>query len=56
MTVKEVQVTLDGPQRPVHDRRRPHASGRGTFERVVAGVGGLVEVGIPVNLRVVADG
>jgi hypothetical protein len=52
--VKEVQVTLDGPQ-PVHDRRRPHASGRGTFERIVAGVDGLVQTGIPVNLRVVAD-
>lgn len=52
--VKEVQVTLDGPQ-PVHDRRRPHASGRGTFEHVVAGVDGLVQAGIPVNLRVVAD-
>ncbi|BDG02244.1 radical SAM/SPASM domain-containing protein [Anaeromyxobacter oryzae] len=52
--VKEVQVTLDGP-RPVHDARRPHASGGGTFDRVVAGIEGLVAAGIPVNLRVVAD-
>src|SRR5512138_2393801 len=52
--VKEVQVTLDGP-RAVHDRRRPHASGRGTFDRIVAGVDALVAAGIPVNLRVVAD-
>lgn len=52
--VKEVQVTLDGPK-AVHDRRRPHASGAGTFERVVAGVDALVGAGIPVNLRVVAD-
>jgi uncharacterized protein len=52
--VKEVQVTLDGP-RPVHDRRRPHASGRGTFDRIVAGIDGLVRLGIPVNLRVVVD-
>ena len=52
--VKEVQVTLDGPQ-AVHDRRRPHASGRGTFDRIVAGIDGLVTAGIPVNLRVVAD-
>ncbi len=52
--VREVQVTLDGPKR-VHDRRRPHASGAGTFERVVAGTDGLVQAGIPVNLRVVAD-
>ncbi|HEY6001933.1 MAG TPA: radical SAM protein [Anaeromyxobacter sp.] len=52
--VKEVQVTLDGPK-PVHDRRRPHASGAGTFDRVVAAVDGLVAARIPVNLRVVAD-
>jgi len=52
--VKEVQVTIDGP-RAVHDRRRPHASGRGTFDRVMAGVEALVAAGVPVNLRVVAD-
>jgi uncharacterized protein len=52
--VKEVQVTLDGP-REVHDRRRPHASGSGTFDRIVAGIDGLVGAGVPVNLRVVAD-
>jgi uncharacterized protein len=52
--VKEVQVTLDGP-RSVHDARRPHASGRGTFDRIVAGIDALVAAGVPVNLRVVAD-
>ena len=52
--VKEVQVTLDGPA-ALHDRRRPHANGSGTFDRIVGGVDGLVAAGIPVNLRVVAD-
>ncbi len=52
--VKEVQVTLDGPK-AVHDRRRPHASGRGTFDRIVSGVDRLLAARIPVNLRVVAD-
>ena len=52
--VKEVQVTLDGP-RAVHDRRRPHASGAGTFDRIVRGIDALVAAGVPVNLRVVAD-
>ncbi|HEX9241612.1 MAG TPA: radical SAM protein [Anaeromyxobacter sp.] len=52
--VKEVQVTLDGP-RAVHDRRRPHANGTGTFDRIVRGIDGLVSAGVPVNLRVVAD-
>jgi uncharacterized protein len=52
--VKEVQVTIDGPQ-AVHDARRPHGSGRGTFDRVVRGGDALVAAGVPVNLRVVAD-
>ena len=52
--VKEVQVTIDGPA-AVHDARRPHGSGRGTFERVVRGVDALVAAQVPVNLRVVAD-
>ena len=53
-TVKEVQVTLDGP-RALHDARRPHKDGSGTFDRIVAGVEALVAAGVPVNLRVVAD-
>lgn len=52
--VKEVQVTLDGPA-AIHDARRPHRSGRGTFEAIVRGVDGLVAAGVPVNLRVVVD-
>lgn len=53
-TVKEVQVTLDGP-RALHDARRPHKDGTGTFDRIVAGVEALIAAGVPVNLRVVAD-
>lgn len=52
--VKEVQVTLDGPG-AIHDARRPHGSGSGTFERIVRGVDALVAAHVPVNLRVVAD-
>ncbi len=52
--VKEVQVTIDGPQ-AVHDRRRPHGSGAGTFRRVADGVQRLVDTEIPINLRVVVD-
>jgi len=53
-TVKEVQVTLDGP-RDLHDARRPHKDGRGTFDRIVAGIDALAQAAVPVNLRVVAD-
>jgi uncharacterized protein len=52
--VKEVQVTIDGPA-AIHDARRPHGSGRGTFARIVRGVDALVAAQVPVNLRVVAD-
>jgi uncharacterized protein len=52
--VKEVQVTLDGPE-AVHDLRRPHGSGRGSFARAARGVDALVAAGVPVNLRVVVD-
>lgn len=52
--VKEVQVTLDGPP-AIHDRRRPHASGAGTFDRIAAGIDLLLAASIPVNLRVVVD-
>jgi uncharacterized protein len=51
---REVQVTIDGPAE-VHDARRPHGTGRGTFDRIVRGVDALVAAGIPVNLRVVVD-
>jgi uncharacterized protein len=51
---REVQVTLDGPA-AVHDARRPHRSGAGTFDRIVRGIDALVAAGVPVNLRVVAD-
>jgi uncharacterized protein len=52
--VKEVQVTLDGPA-TIHDARRPHGSGRGSFDRIVRGLDALVAAQVPVNLRVVAD-
>ena len=52
--VKEIQVTLDGPQ-AIHDARRPHGTGAGTFARAVRGVEALVAAGVPVNLRVVVD-
>ena len=52
--LREVQVTLDGPQ-AVHDARRPHGNGGATFERIVRGIDALVSAKIPVNLRVVVD-
>ncbi len=52
--LREVQVTLDGPP-AVHDARRPHGRGGGTFDRVVRGIEALVAAKVPINLRVVVD-
>lgn len=49
-----VQLTMDGPEE-VHDRRRPTASGRGTFIAVAAAADVLLEAGIRVLLRVNID-
>lgn len=42
LDVRRAQVTLDGPPR-VHDRRRPLASGKGSFERIVENLKQSVE-------------
>lgn len=52
--IKEIQFTLDG-SRDVHDCRRATANGKGTFDRVIAGIGEAIKAGFPVNLRTVVD-
>ncbi|MBM2621082.1 SPASM domain-containing protein [Actinoplanes sp. LDG1-06] len=50
--VEAAQVTIDGPPE-VHDRRRPLAGGRGTFEQLLANVtavAGILDVTVRVNL------
>ncbi len=53
-SIREIQVTLDGPKE-VHDRRRGPASGTGSFRRITAGIDAAFARGIPINLRVVLD-
>lgn len=53
-SVREVQVTLDGPPE-IHDQRRVLHNGMGTFAQVAAGIDALVASKVPVNLRVVVD-
>ncbi len=53
-SIREVQVTLDGPE-VIHDARRPLKGGRGTFTRIIAGIDATLKAGISVNLRVVLD-
>ena len=52
--IREVQVTLDGPEE-VHNSRRALKGGQGTFGPIVSGIDAALEAGLPVNLRVVLD-
>jgi uncharacterized protein len=53
-TIREIQVTLDGPE-PVHNSRRPLKNGQGTFNCIEKGIDASLAAGLPVNLRVVLD-
>jgi uncharacterized protein len=52
--IKEIQVTLDGPEK-VHDSRRMLKGGQGSFAQIVEGVDAALDAGFPVNLRAVVD-
>lgn len=52
--VKEIQVTLDGPQ-AIHDQRRHTAGGQGTYAQIMDGLEEAIKRGIPINLRAVVD-
>ncbi|KLU63407.1 anaerobic sulfatase-maturating enzyme [Peptococcaceae bacterium CEB3] len=52
--IKEIQVTVDGP-RSVHDRRRHTANGKGTYDKIMAGLTEAIRRGVPINLRAVVD-
>ena len=53
-SVREVQITLDGPAE-IHNARRPLHGGAGTFDQVTAGIDAALGAGLPVNLRAVID-
>jgi uncharacterized protein len=52
--IKQIQITLDGPQE-VHDQRRMFKGGEGTFKKITANVQKLLELGLPVTVRVNVD-
>ena len=52
--IREIQVTLDG-KGSVHDKRRFLKGGGPTFEKIVKGIDGCFQNGMPVNLRMVVD-
>jgi uncharacterized protein len=52
--IREIQVTLDGPEQ-LHDIRRPLQGGGSTFERITAGIDKALQQNLTINLRVVID-
>ena len=49
-----LQITIDGPP-DQHDRRRIHADGSGTFDRIAANVTMALELGVRISLRMNVD-
>ena len=52
--VREIQVTLDGTEE-IHNSRRYLKGGKGTFDKVVAGIDACIANEVTINLRIVAD-
>ena len=49
-----IQITLDGPAE-MHDSRRHRLGGQGTFDEIVRGIDFLLEIGVPVQVRMNMD-
>jgi uncharacterized protein len=52
--IKEIQVTLDGTE-AVHNQRRMHKGGKGSFTQIEAGIDAALAANLPINLRMVID-
>ena len=52
--IEEIHFTLDGDAE-IHNRRRFEKEGENSFERIIRAMGKAVEVGFPVNLRLITD-
>jgi uncharacterized protein len=54
-SIREVQVTLDGP-REIHNKRRPLKNNEtGTFDQIVMGIDAALAANLRINFRVVLD-
>jgi uncharacterized protein len=50
----KMQITIDGPPK-VHDRRRPHMTGAGTFDLILKNVSRCLRRGIETHIRINVD-
>lgn len=53
-SIGNMQITIDGPA-PIHNKRRKFVNGSGTFERIVKGIDLVLDLEIPVVMRVNVD-
>lgn len=52
--INQIQITLDGPP-GIHDKRRMHRGGTGTFDEVTANIQRLLDDQLPVTVRINVD-
>jgi uncharacterized protein len=52
--IREIQVTLDGPE-PIHNQRRTPKDGKPSFNKIAEGIDLCLKNNLPVNLRAVVD-
>ena len=50
----DFQITVDGPE-AMHDMRRPHAGGQGSFAQIVESIDAALSEGVHIRLRVNID-
>lgn len=50
----QIQITVDG-DKDIHDKRRIHADGKGTFDKICSSIDTILEIGIKVSLRINVD-
>jgi uncharacterized protein len=53
MSVKKVQITIDGPK-DIHDKKRPLKNGNGTFDRIIENIRNIYDV-LKVSVRINTD-
>jgi len=53
-SIGNMQITIDGPAR-IHNKRRKFVNGAGTFDRIVKGIDLVLDLGIPIVMRVNVD-
>lgn len=52
--ISSIQITIDGDQ-PIHNKRRIHVDGSGTFDSICNSIDKLLNIGLHIDLRINVD-